>query len=76
MIQICQILYLFYWFLVRLTFAKVGSYVVKLEILSCSRCVGITHQNGGLKGKYAFGLFLCVLVINFSTHHYELALLI
>jgi hypothetical protein len=28
------------------------------------------------KGKYAFGLFLSVLVINCSTHHCELTLLV
>jgi hypothetical protein len=47
MIQICQILYSFNWFLVWLQFTKAGSYLVKLGILSCFRCVGINHQKQG-----------------------------
>jgi hypothetical protein len=35
-----------------------------------------TIRKGRLKGKYAFELFLSVLVINCSTHHCELTLLI
>jgi hypothetical protein len=42
----------------------------------CAVCECTLQGGALLKGKYAFGLFLSVLVINYSTHHCELTLLV
>ena len=62
MIQICQILYLFNWFLVALQFEKASSYLVKLVILSSFRCVGINIKKGEIEREMCLWPFLSYIL--------------
>jgi hypothetical protein len=58
MIQIWQIIYLFYRWLSWLQFAKVGSYLVMIVLSSWFGCVGMNHQKGrDWKGNVPLGHF-------------------